>query len=128
MKQLAAGTLAIFLTTLSGLSEEKSAPSAEPTLCVGNYQSEADAVRQLERFAAGYSTREEWLNRADRIRRQILSGAGLNPLPERTPLNPVIHRRRNYKGYSVESAAFEARPGFFVYGNLYRPLDGIRAF
>lgn len=123
MKQLAAGTLAIFLTTLSGLSEEKSAPSAEPTLCVGNYQSEADAVRQLERFAASYSTREEWLKRADRIRRQILSGAGLNPLPERTPLNPIIHRRRTYKGYSVESAAFEARPGFFVYGNLYRPLD-----
>ncbi|KAA5541402.1 acetylxylan esterase [Roseiconus nitratireducens] len=93
-----------------------------PTLCVGNYQTEAEAVEQLKRFAATYSNLEQWQERAKQIRQQILTGAGLWPLPERTPLNPVIHKKREYDGYSVESAAFEARPGFFVYGNLYRPL------
>ncbi len=93
------------------------------TLCVGNYHSEADAVRQLERFAASYSTLDEWKARAAKIRQQILTGANLWPLPEKTPLNPIVRNKREYKGYSVEAATFEARPGFFVYGNLYRPLD-----
>ncbi|GAB5439910.1 MAG: hypothetical protein Fues2KO_02590 [Fuerstiella sp.] len=90
-------------------------------MCVGNYQTEAEAVRQLERLAATYETRGEWQDRAARIRRQILTGANLWPLPQKTPLNSVIHNKRDYEGYSVEAAAFEAVPGFFVYGNLYRP-------
>ena len=93
-----------------------------PTLCQGNYHSEADAVRQLERFSATHSNKTEWQARAKKIRQQILKGANLVPLPKRTPLNALIHKKRNYDGYSVESAAFEARPGFYVYGNLYRPL------
>lgn len=92
------------------------------TLCQGNYQSEDAAVEQLKRMAATYSNLEQWKWRAESIRQQILDGANLFPLPQRTPLNPVIHSVRKYEGYSVESAAFEARPGFFVYGNLYRPL------
>ncbi|MCP4507836.1 MAG: acetylxylan esterase [Fuerstiella sp.] len=91
-------------------------------MCVGNYHSEADAVRQLERISATYSNLEQWQKRAKRIRQQILTGMNLNPLPDRTPLNAIIHKKREHKGYSVESAAFEARPGFMVYGSLYRPL------
>lgn len=94
----------------------------EPVLCQGNYQTEAEAVEQLRRMAATYSSLDEWKARAAKVRNQILVGAQLDPLPERTALNPVIHSKRTYNGYSVESAAFEARPGFFVYGNLYRPI------
>ena len=47
---------------------------------------------------------------------------GLMPWPKRTPLNPVIHSRRTYDGYSVENVMFESIPGYFVTGNLYRPL------
>ncbi len=99
------------------------AKPAELTLCVGSYQSEADAIRQLDRFASTYSNLEEWQSRAAAIRQQILTGVKLDPLPERTPLNAIIHKKRVYSGYSVESVAFEARPGFLVYGNLYRPSD-----
>ena len=97
-------------------------PTPEPILCRGNYHSEEDAVKQLARMAATYSNREQWQARAEKIRKQILFGAKLDPLPERTPLNPLIHKKRSYQGYTVESAAFEARPGYFVYGNLYRPV------
>lgn len=100
-------------------------PAAEipgAVLCQGNYQTEDDAVRQLERLAATWTTQKDWQARAKQIRQQILVGAKLDPLPERTPLNAIVRNKRSYNGYTVESAAFEARPGFFVYGNLYRPI------
>lgn len=96
--------------------------SDEPVLCRGHYHSEADAIRQLERLASTWSSLSDWKARAAKIRRQILVGGQLDPLPERTPLNPIIHRKRTFDGYTVESAAIEARPGFLVYGNLYRPV------
>lgn len=107
----------------SGAQDQSAAESSEPVLCQGEYQTEAQAVEQLARMAATYSNREEWLARAAKIRKQILVGAKLDPLPERTPLNPIIRNKRAYDGYTVESVAFEARPGFFVYGSLYRPTN-----
>jgi hypothetical protein len=98
------------------------AEPAKPILCQGHYHSEADAVKQLARMAATYGNLSQWQTRAASLRKQILVGAKLDPLPKRTPLKAVIHKKRSYQGYTVESAAFEARPGYLVYGNLYRPL------
>ena len=111
--------LALPMPVLIGQEQAKS--TAPPTLCRGHYHSEEDAVKQLARMAATYSDLKTWESRASKIRKQILAGANLDPLPKRTPLNPLIHKKRSYDGYTVESAAFEARPGYFVYGNLYRP-------
>ena len=86
------------------------------------HQTEAEAVAQLARFTGTFHTREEWQARAARNREGILAGANLVPLPARTPLNPVIRGRQERDGYSVENVAFESLPGFFVTGNLYRPL------
>ncbi len=120
---LAAFLIGLF-SPLAFLKAEDPKPKTEdkPTLCRGYYQSEAEAVKQLERLAKTYSNQKEWKARAAAIRAQILGGANLDPLPKRTPLKPIIRNKREYNGYSVESAAFEARPGFYVYGNLYRPL------
>ena len=103
--------------------------AVKPTLCVGNYHSETDAIKQLARLSETHSNLAQWKVRAAAVRQQILTGANLNPLPKRTPLNPIIKDKRSYNGYTVESATFEARPGFFVYGSLYRPLghEGSRA-
>ncbi len=111
----------LLLIVLSSISLVVSA-AEKPILCRGHYHSEADAVKQLARMAATHSSLAEWKVRAKAVRQQILTGAKLNPLPQRTPLNAIIKNKRVYKAYSVESAAFEARPGFYVYGNLYRPL------
>ena len=99
-----------------------SAWAEKPILCQGNYHTEAEALAQLKRMSATHSNLREWKMRASAIRRQILVGSKLDPLPERTPLNSILSRKRSYTGYSVENAVFEARPGFFVYGNLYRPM------
>ena len=92
-----------------------------PELCVGYYQSEEEARAQLKRFRASYSTVDEWEKRRARIREGILKGAELLPWPEKCALKPIVHSKREYEGYTVENAAFESVPGFFVTGNLYRP-------
>ncbi len=68
---------------------------------------------------------ETWEATRDQIRRRMLIACGLWPMPEKTPLNAKIFDRVERDGYSVEKVYFEARPGFLVTGNLYRPLgDG----
>lgn len=64
---------------------------------------------------------DEWEAFAAQLRRRILLSSGLLPLPERTPLNARISERVQHDDYSVENVYFEARPGFLVTGNLYRP-------
>jgi dienelactone hydrolase len=44
------------------------------------------------------------------------------PLPERTPLNAKIFGRIENKDYSIEKVYIETLPGFYLGGNLYRPL------
>lgn len=77
----------------------------------------------LKVIAKKYSNREEWESRRATIKKGILKGGNLVPLPKRTPLNPVIHSTRKYNGYKVENFYFESIPGFFVTGSLYQPLE-----
>jgi len=113
---------------LAGCSPRQGTPQkktkSESQLCQGYFQSEQAAREQLNKFARSYSNLGEWKARAKRIRDGILRGAGLLPPLKKCPLNPVIHSRRQYKGYTVENVAFESLPGFFVTGNLYRPQNG----
>ena len=69
-----------------------------------------------------YATRAEWETHAEHLRKQILSAAGLLPLPERVPLNPQITGRIEQNGYSVEKVLLQTLPGFYLGGNLYRPV------
>jgi len=66
-------------------------------------------------------SKEEWARRAEEVRRQIAVAEGIWPLPERTPLNAVVHGRIDKGDYTIEKVYFESVPGFFVTGNLYRP-------
>lgn len=64
----------------------------------------------------------EWETRAEQLRRRILVSLGLWPMPTRNPLDPVIHGRIDRGDYTVEKVFFESMPGFYVTGNLYRPV------
>src|SRR5688572_9779023 len=66
--------------------------------------------------------RQEWELRAAQLRRQILVSQGLWPRPTKTPLNAVIHGRIDCGDHTVEKVYFEAMPGFYVTGSLYRPV------
>ena len=96
-------------------------PVANPWLCPGAFHDEVQGWSKLREFGRLYNDRMGWENRARTIRKGILGGAGLDPLPPRTPLRPLLRGERPHDGYSVENVAFESTPGFFVTGNLYRP-------
>ncbi len=68
--------------------------------------------------------RAAWEARAAELRRRVLVATGLWPLPERTPLNPVIHGKVQREGFTVEKVYFESVPDHFVTGLLFRPDDG----
>jgi hypothetical protein len=69
-----------------------------------------------------FTTREAWLERAVFLRKQILASAGLLPMPEKRPLNAQVFDKLDRQGYSVEKVLLETLPGFYLGGNLYRPL------
>src|SRR5580698_9324261 len=64
----------------------------------------------------------DWEAHKAHLQRQILVAAGLYPLPEKTPLHPEISGRIERVDYSIEKVALETMPGYYLGGNLYRPL------
>jgi dienelactone hydrolase len=66
--------------------------------------------------------RDAWVARARFLREQVLVSAGLWPMPEKGPLNAHLFGRIERGDYSVEKVYFESHPGFYVTGNLYRPV------
>ena len=65
--------------------------------------------------------RAAWEARAAGLRTRVLLAAGLWPLPQRTPLKPIVHGRVDREGYTVDRVILESLPGHFVTGSLYRP-------
>src|SRR5436305_3913865 len=69
-----------------------------------------------------FQTREAWLQKAAFLRKQILSSAGLLPMPEKRPIHAEVFGKLDRGTYSVEKVLLETYPGFYLGGNLYRPL------
>ena len=69
-----------------------------------------------------YRSLAEWEARKGKLRKQILAATGLLPLPRKTPLNPVIFGRLDRQGYTIEKVYLQSMPGYYLCGNLYRPL------
>jgi hypothetical protein len=69
------------------------------------------------------TSKEGWTRRAQEVREQVLVATGLWPMPEKTPLNPVVHSKIEREGYTVEKVYFASMPGHYVTGNLYRPTQ-----
>jgi dienelactone hydrolase len=68
-------------------------------------------------------TLKEWEHRKEELRQQVLVANGLWPMPEKTPLNPVIHGKIDRDDYTIEKVFFASYPGHYVSGNLYRPKN-----
>ncbi len=67
------------------------------------------------------ATKEAWEARRRTLREQVLVANGLWPMPEKTPLNAVVHGKIDRGDYTIEKVFFASHPGHYVTGNLYRP-------
>jgi hypothetical protein len=112
--------LALFLLATPAL--------ADPTRVLPEGEKLADArlgkartLNDKDFFLQPPATRDAWEARRKAVREQILVANGLWPMPEKTPLNPVIHGKIDRDDYTIEKVFFASLPGHYVSGNLYRP-------
>ena len=129
LTRLIGGPLLIVLSTLLAVASLHAAESADdaPLRVLPKGQLPKDQRLQPLKDLEGYfpfkprETPAEWDLRAEQVRRELAVALGLWPMPEKTPLNAVIHGKIDRPDYTVEKVYFESIPGFFVTGNLYRP-------
>ncbi|MFN3760570.1 MAG: alpha/beta hydrolase [Algoriphagus aquaeductus] len=96
----------------------------ESMLCQGAYWTEDEGAIFMKQTAFTWTSEADWEKRAAVIRNGIIQGMKLEQMPARTaPFNTIIHSTREMDGYIVENIAIESFPGFFITGNLYRPLN-----
>ncbi len=113
----------VFLFSLEASLLAQDADVDPPRLRVGHAHTEAEAKLELSQALEQLNSLEAWEQRKSKIKQGILTGAKLEALPERTPLNPIYGPTRAYDGYTAQNVAIESAPGFFVTGTLYRPAE-----
>jgi dienelactone hydrolase len=81
----------------------------------------AAETARIQNAHASASTAAAWTDNEAEKRRQLREMLGLDPLPERTDLKPVITGKVDHDEFTVEKLHFQSRPGLYVTGNLYVP-------
>jgi hypothetical protein len=100
------------------------ATAAVAILAAGSLTAQRKPYRGVnDTYAAPqFTSRASWNIRAAHLTELVLASAGLLPMPERTPLNANVFGDVTRDDYIVSKVYFESLPGFFVTGNLYRPI------
>src|SRR5262245_25230333 len=61
-----------------------------------------------------FRTLAEWQEHRAHLRKQILSAAGLLPMPAKTPLHPQVFGKITTRDYTIEKVLLETFPGFYL--------------
>src|SRR5438270_9469530 len=67
------------------------------------------------------TSKESWETRRKQVRAQVRVATGLWPMPQRPPIDAVIHGKIDRDEYTIEKVFFPSYPGHYVSGNVYRP-------
>lgn len=81
----------------------------------------SEAAALSDRFSADVASLEAWQANRARYAREYMYMLGLDPLPEKTPLEAVVTGALEGEGYVVEMLHYQSRPRLYVTANLYRP-------
>ena len=92
-------------------------------ICSGGYWTEAEGKIKMEVFSGLWSDAQSWEERVRAIRENMFDGMQWDKISKYDgKINFIKHSKKIMNGYSVENIAIESFPGFYVTGNLYRPL------
>lgn len=86
------------------------------------FESEVTQLEQSNELTR-YETLADWERAKPVLRQQLFDMLGLDPLPQRLPLQPVITGKVEHPEFIVERLHFQSLPGLYVTGNLYRPVQ-----
>ena len=106
-------TASLLLVLASAVAQQAAPPTG---------QSAGPQTLDTPRAFPSITSKQQWTQRAGEIREQVLVSCGLWPLPSKTPLQVHIFGKIERDGYSIEKVYFQTYPGFYLAGNLYRPL------
>ena len=121
MKKL---TIAVNLTLMGLYFTGICSIAQESMLCVGHYWTEDEANLMMKEFRKEWQDLESWEKRAGVIKQGIVQGMKLDQMPQiEGGFNPIIRNARQMNGYIVENIAIESFPGFYITGNLYKPVE-----
>ena len=113
----------IFVTVCSLFLGGKTLFAQKEMLCQGAYWTEDEAAAIMKKWATEWTTKTDWEKRAEIVRQGLITGMKYDQMPKLdSKFNPIIHSTREMDGYIVENIAIESFPGFYITGNLYRPL------
>lgn len=81
----------------------------------------AETAKIADSSLQDIQTIDDW-NRSKATRRQqLFEMLGLDPFPNKTPLEATVTKTTEHDDFVVENVHFQSRPGLYVTGNFYRP-------
>jgi dienelactone hydrolase len=93
-------------------------------LCVGRYWTEDEANLKMKEFTKTWNDLPSWEKRAKTVKEGIIKGMKLDQMPKiEGNFNAHITNTRVFDGYIVENIRITSFPGFYITGNLYRPVN-----
>ena len=108
-------------------------------LCLAEESAFKPSTRQGDEMIASYFDRqtchledaclenidslEQWEKQRQVEHGRLLEMLGLNPMPPRTDLKPVVTSRSEHEEFTVEKVHFQSLPGLYVTGNVYIPKN-----
>ncbi|MGZ0168090.1 MAG: alpha/beta hydrolase family protein [Planctomycetales bacterium] len=84
---------------------------------------EAETAKLAKASLSKYQSKEDWEKDKAKHREHLFEMLSLDPLPAKTPLEPVVVGTVEHEDIVVERVHFQSRPGLYVTGNFYRPKE-----
>lgn len=84
---------------------------------------QAETAKLQGQCLSDVKTLDDWKARREVYRQQLLEMLGLDPFPEKTPLQAVVTGTVDHEQFTVENLHFQSMPGLYVTGNLYIPKN-----